>query len=164
MNKEYQKFIKQLPDLSQTTVPDLVAHCRRIIEPAAHNIYIACAYKDSKVSVMEARKLLCIAVSNELRGAHIKHYNPIGDTTKNTTELEPKSPEYTNWYDIDLSLLDNATHLLILDIPGIQNSLGVAVEIGFAKAKRIPIYTIPESLWSPLVGPITRSNIYNGDY
>ena len=162
MNTEYQKFIKQLPNIDHSSTLDLAAHCRRLINPAAHSLYIACAYKDSQTRVMKARRTLCTTISSILKGANIKHYNPIGDTTKNTVELEPESPETTNWYDIDLEQLDKVTHLLVVDIPGIQNSIGVAIEIGFAKGKKLPIYKIPEELWSPLVSPVERDNIYDG--
>ena len=158
INEDYKKLIKSIPDINAPNPTDsnLVTHCCRILSnPAAeHMLFISTPYIHEKAHVRYARRALAGNISKVLNDNNINAYNPIED--------QSKSQKHTNWYDINLNIMNKATHLIVLNVPGIDISLGVAMEIGFAKNKQIPIYKISETLWQHLVRPVERMNLHDG--
>ena len=156
INLDYKKLIKSIPDINENNPTDIsiVNHCRRLTQPAAHMLFISTPYTHENEKIKYARRVLADSISKTLNFNNINTYNPIKDASK--------SPEHTNWYDVNLDIVSNATHLLVLNIPGIDNSIGVAMEIGFAKNKQIPIYKVSESLWQHLIGPVERMYLHDG--
>ena len=60
-----------------------------------------------------------------------------------TVNLQRAGLEFppAGWYQFDLWMLNNCQRLWVLELEGWQASMGIALEIAYAQAKHIPIYT-----------------------
>lgn len=154
INLDYHKLITQLPTIQHTS---LIQHYQETL-PDEHLIYIASPYTHGKLYVMQSRRQLCYAIDAYLTSAGFTTHNPIGTTTSKGGD----SPADDNWYDIDLRELNKATHMLVLDIPGITKSIGVALEIGFAKGKQLSICRARYPEWEQHINPTDKKNLYDG--
>jgi len=57
--------------------------------------------------------------------------------------------DWNFWKDFNLEMLSKCTRLDVIDIDGIENSVGVAAEITYAEEKGIPIQ-YHKALWQPI--------------
>ena len=69
------------------------------------------------------------------------------------SELGSDKPIEIDWYTFDLVYLLRCDALLVLELKGWQQSMGVALEIAFAKKHEIPIiYSLQEHVIQQLIG------------
>ena len=156
MNHDYIKFIEQLPQL-EGTLEKIQG-----IDPKLHHIYLATPFIHTHIAVIKARQWTTEIVANKLRQNGYKVTSPIADVYKEYGELLPKPENLTNWYDVDLGYIKNCTHLIVLNLPGTTKSIGVAIEVAYAKGINIPVYRVDSDIWEPLVNSVTTKTLYNG--
>lgn len=112
-------------------------------------IYLASPYGDPSPAVREARVEAVRLVCGELVNAGKIVLSPI----VYSCGLAPygyRPPQ--GWYAFDLQLLARADELLVLQLPGWEQSPGVVIEIAAAQARNIPVRLMkPEAAGLPAV-------------
>lgn len=160
MNEQYAKLINQIPSIMQDPSKSFAENAIDVVG-SSHYIYIATPFTaDKHLDIMRARAFVARAVGAELSKNGLLYWNPIADLTTDTDPQADPIDNSKNWYEIDLSALATCTHMFIINAPGILESIGVALEIGFAKGRQISTYTIPKDVWKPLVSATTRDIIH----
>ena len=98
--------------------------------------YVASPYWDPDPEVIRARRRQALEATIRLVNQRITAFCPV----VYTSELHLAGAHGENWYDFDLTFLARAERMVVLKIPGWDKSRGILIEIGFAKARGIPVY------------------------
>ena len=145
MNIDYIKFVNQLPAIpNDTSIED---YCKTLRTNVTDLVYIAAPYYHPNVEVKIARAQTCKAILDSFHRHMVLALSPIGKTGA----MDIRSPDDTNWLDIDLRTLKVCKQLLVVTLPGMLQSPGLAVELGFAKANSMPIHRITPYHWTKYI-------------
>ncbi len=98
--------------------------------------YLACPYSDPDPRVKELRHMLATQVAFELMQKGQVVYSPL---THNIPISRLGVYGWVNWKDFDLTMLAKCDRLIVIKIPGWDESKGVLEEIAYAKERGIPI-------------------------
>lgn len=103
--------------------------------------YLACPYSHPDKEIMEARYHLAnrMAYAFHQRGRMV--YSPLTHNIT-LTKLNHGKASWQEWKEFDLTMLSRCNELIVLIIPGWQESKGVACEIAHAKKLDLPIEMI----------------------
>ena len=106
-------------------------------------VYLASPYTDPDPLVREMRfsdalrHVACSTMAGEIMYSPIVHFHECA-----LVYTMPKDFEF--WQKINFAMLSRAAELHVLQLPGWENSKGVAAEIAYAKAHGIPIRYVYE--------------------
>lgn len=106
-------------------------------------IYLASPYSDPSPLVRKRRHLEAEAAMHWLLSHRIWTYSPIVQCHFLAEGYElPKGIDF--WQNYDMAMIDQASALWVLAIPGHTHSKGVQFELQYADSRRIPIgYVTP---------------------
>ena len=103
-------------------------------------VYLASPYAHDSAAVREARLEAVRHVCGTLVNQGVIVLSPMVYTSELATRgFHPSQ----GWYAFDLQFLARADELLVLQLPGWEQSKGVLVEIAAAQTKGIPIRLLP---------------------
>ena len=116
-------------------------------------LYLACPYSHPDPEVRRQRfhtanKAAALLIAHGYSVfSPISHSHPIAEDSN----LNPNDPDL--WTRIDLDILQHCTRLLVLKLPGCDESFGIVRETQFASSHNIPIaFVNPETLISDVQG------------
>ncbi len=112
--------------------------------------YIASPYTNKDPDVVKKRFYDVMEFTANLMKRNIAVYSPIVHCHElASTHNMPTTFEY--WQKMNHAMLDASKGMVVLTLPGWENSKGVEDEIQYAKSKKLPIYFAwPESDWLEL--------------
>ena len=136
--------IDRLYQLAANQVPAQEAVQEAAPPPLPTISYLASPYWHRNPSVMEARQQAAIDVARHLIDLGQIIFCPIAYEAA----FRPTPPQPLSWYYFDLHFLAQSAELILLQLPGWQQSSGMMLELGFAQARNIPvrIFTMEEAL------------------
>ena len=124
-------------------------------------IYLAAPYSHDDPAITDARYHYVNRVAGYLMMQGAVVFSPLSHS--HVIAAEGGMPiDWTFWAQQDLAILARCDSILVLTIPGWQQSLGVQAEIGFAREHGIPVkYVDPAELPSPLNTDFPKPNDAN---
>ena len=87
--------------------------------------------------VTEARVRAARAVTAELIGQGVIAFSPVSYT--HTLAADFHAQPRSGWYQFDLNFMEQTQELLILELPGWEESRGMLIEKSFALARKMQI-------------------------
>jgi len=100
--------------------------------------YLASPYSHSLPIIMERRYAAAMAATAKLLGEGRVIYSPI--VSFHTVALSHNLPtSFSFWERINLGVLQHCSNLIVLQLDGWKESVGVAGEVEFALSKNIPV-------------------------
>ena len=114
-------------------------------------VYLATPYFSTDREVVKRRVEICNRVARQLVGMGIPAFSPCTYTAQWQGEdlagdLEPAN----GWYDLDIAFLKGCGTMIILMLPGVESSKGVALEIKAAQENKIDLYRLePDDIIVP---------------
>ena len=106
-------------------------------------VYLACPYAHAEREIMKYRYDTANRAAAKLMDAGIVVFSPLSHSVPIAEILGDRPHEF--WMKMDLPLLHLCDEILVLRLPGWQNSLGVIDEMFAAMADRKPITLIEEA-------------------
>lgn len=103
--------------------------------------YLACPYSHPDHEIMEARHHLVNRMAFELHKRGRMVYSPLTHNIP-LIKLNGGKGTWEEWGNFDLAMLSRCNELIVLTVPGWQDSKGVACEIAHAKKLELPIEMI----------------------
>ena len=99
--------------------------------------YLASPYSHPHSAVRKARVRAAEAAATEMMGRNMVVFSPIvySATIQERDNFRPPK----GWYMFDLHFLAAAGGLTVLEVPGWKMSRGILIEIGFARARKLPV-------------------------
>ena len=95
-------------------------------------LYLATPYSHPEPKVMDARRQVTAAYAADLANRGQKAFAPI----VYSHALVAAGAQPDSWYAFDLFFLEKASGMILLTLPGWQESQGLLLEIAYAKALR----------------------------
>ena len=116
--------------------------------------YVASPYSHPDPRVLEARVRAARIITAGMLREGIPAFSPVSysDTLVETCGARPRS----GWYEFDLHFLQHARKMIILKLPGWEESRGILIEKGFAHARQIPVSHMELGPDHPPPGPGDR--------
>ena len=143
--------------LAYTPAPDLLQFLGETHPPGYGVIYVASPYWHQNPSVRRARADAAQAVTSGmiLRGEPV--FSPIvySASIQERGGVRPAQ----GWYEFDLNFLAVARSMTVLEIPGWEQSRGILIELGFARARGIPLERMDWDRINPLLDDDTRRTL-----
>ncbi len=102
--------------------------------------YLGCPYADPDPNIRKFRLQAVTHMAFELRQQGRYVYSPL--THNIPIDQLGVLGDFISWLEFDHNMLSRCDTLLVLKLPGWQNSKGLAAEIAFAKRNNIPIEEI----------------------
>ena len=156
-NKQYLQFLEQYPEVS---VIRPYKECEWLV--GKHLIYIAVPFYHENKAIQQDRINAVVAINNKLISLGYNTLCPISDIPDNKKGDENNMPpDGRTWYDVGLEELQTTTHFLLLALPGIAYTPGVALELGYAIAKQIPIIRVSPILLQNCITETLWNSLYN---
>ena len=120
-------------------------------------IYLGCPYSDNSKVVMTNRYLQATRVAQDLTAAGFIVFSPITHshrlwlegTNSNEDGMQVKSWDF--WKHLDIPILSICQLMIVYQLPGWKESVGLTAEIEYAGQLGLPILYLPK-VWSALVG------------
>ena len=133
------------PGLTMTYVPE--GYLRKIEKPTTKLVYIGSPYSHPDDSVRHGNFELVSKLAGKLVSEGHVAFSPItyGHTLLTFAEM-PTNWQF--WKNLCLAFLAHADELLVYQMPGWENSGGLAAEIEFAKEHKIPITYLEYTPWT----------------
>ena len=119
MTTDHQKFLSDASDVAGTYA------------------YMASPYYSDNPELRAARRQAAEEATAYLVSQGDVVFTPVAYTCRIEDEYNAKPPQ--GWYKFDFELLRHAKALVVLTLPGWEESKGVAAEIAFAKGAKIPV-------------------------
>ena len=116
--------------------------------PVEKLAYLANPYYHEDASVMSARERATALVSASLVNQGIPHISPVLYTAP-LARLGASPPQ--GWYLWDAGILVAAEQVILLQLPGWEESRGVQLELYAAAVRQIPVVHMPWSSIKPLL-------------
>lgn len=108
--------------------------------------YIASPYTHKDPFIMQARYYKAVDFTSWLIEQYRYHvFAPIVHSHPLCTHRQLR-PEYNFWMELDKIMITQSDGLIVLEIDGWEQSVGIANEIQFAKELKKPVYTSRE-MW-----------------
>lgn len=107
--------------------------------------YLSSPYSSNDSKTKQLRFEEVVAVASTFFEAKRNVFSPIIYCHPIAPYLR-KSASFKSWFQFDYIMLDLCQHLLVLTLPGWQESIGVAAEIKYALSKGYPVIYINENL------------------
>ena len=98
-------------------------------------IYLACPFSAPDPEVRKAR----VATIAKITAGLIAEGHIVFSPVAYTAEIQKHADPPAGWYNFTLRQLAACTHLLVVKLDGWQKSLGIKLEIAFAKGAGMPI-------------------------
>lgn len=108
-------------------------------------IYLASPYSHDSEFIRELRHRTAMKVTADLLREGLIIYSPIVHCHE-LSKRHDLPGEFTFWRDYCLGMLICANNLFVLTITGWNESVGVKLEMEFARENKIPIHLINEKL------------------
>lgn len=105
-------------------------------------VYLATPYRDKEYDVERYRYCTSLEVQSALLDAGIPCFNPLAHTVEMVEQYPPQYSEYSDWLLLDLNILKRCDELLVLALPGWEESSGVKQEMFAAMKQEMPITVI----------------------
>lgn len=103
-------------------------------------IYLASPYSHPEESVRDFRVEQVFLAAAELLNDGIIVFSPIIHTYQLEQRIDPElAQDHSFWMRMDIAVLKHAARLVVLRLPGWEQSKGVAEEIAVAHACHIPV-------------------------
>lgn len=105
-------------------------------------IYLASPYSHSDPDVRALRYVAAVKAASQLARAGVPVYSPIAHSHPIDHEIEievGRRPPHMYWMHCDLLVLAVCTRVLVLQIPGWDESRGVRHEVDAARRAGIPV-------------------------
>ena len=118
-------------------------------------VYIASPYTHTDRMVVRARVKAAQAVAADIVNHGKGAFSPVlyTHTLLEATGVIPPN----GWYQFDLHFLENAGEMLILELPGWEDSQGIMIEKAFAHGRRIPVVHVKLDQIGDLLDHETRA-------
>jgi Domain of unknown function (DUF1937). len=107
-------------------------------------IYIACPYTDESSVIQEQRYAESCRAASLLMRAGIAVYNPLAQTV--TAIAAGLSLTYEKYLELDTEALSRCSEMIVLLLPGWENSVGVHREMEVAAKLQKRVTLVPEGL------------------
>jgi hypothetical protein len=116
-------------------------------------IYLASPYSHPDPLIMQSRFEVAERVTAQLLNKRVWVYSPIVHCHALATRFNlPRNFEF--WRDYNFALLRHASELYVTDMPGWDESKGVAAELNFARQCGIPrrlLDILSKELWTEII-------------
>ena len=116
-------------------------------------VYIASPYTHSDAAIVRARVKAARAVAADTAGHGKTAFSPVL-YTHTLLEAAGAIPP-SGWYEFDLCFLEKAKEMVILELPGWEDSQGIMIEKAFAHGRRIPVVHVKLDQIRDLLDPET---------
>ena len=109
-------------------------------------IYLAAPYTHADYDIMQQRYEIITDVATELTKIGFHVFSPITHAHPINLKLPNRGVSFTNWMDYDLNMIALwADQIFVLPLTGVEDSLGVRMEIAFSQRINRPIFYMLES-------------------
>ena len=127
-----------LAELQKLPKADLAAP-----ELSVATVYLAAPYQSSDREEVKWRVKMCGLAARRLLELGIPAFSPCTYTAQwQGDDLAGGMEPANGWYELDLAFLRGCRAMIVLMLPGVGNSKGVAMETAYAKAHGIPLYRL----------------------
>ena len=128
--------LKRLPMVTEEALA-------RIIGP----IYLASPYYHEDPAMVNARVYVNTNVAEYYVRRGYPVYSPCAYTRQWQGNTLDRWAPPGGWYEFDLKFLEGCGAMVILMLPGVEESKGVALELEYAQATRKPVYRLEPEEW-----------------
>lgn len=101
-------------------------------------VYLAIPYTSESKAVMAIRALISEIIGAKLVQDGFRIFNPIAESSRYDNYFNTP-PTWEFWSEHDTDMLSKCDHLLVVQLPGWDKSVGVTAEIAHAAKLGIPI-------------------------
>jgi len=102
-------------------------------------VYLACPYSHDSDEVVDARAAVATVIAGRLtRDAGLSVFSPITHSHEMVRECERMPNDWDFWETIDRDYLRVSHQILVVDLPGWEQSVGVTAEREYADLQGIP--------------------------
>lgn len=127
-----------LAELQKLPKADLAAP-----ELSVATVYLAAPYQSTDREEVKWRVKMCGLAARRLLELGIPAFSPCTYTAQwQGDDLAGGMEPANGWYALDLAFLRGCRAMIVLMLPGVGNSKGVAMETAYAKAHGIPLYRL----------------------
>ncbi len=99
--------------------------------------YVASPYWHPSEPVLQARVTAARIATGEMVRQGVPAFSPVSYTHTILEETGARPPQ--GWYGFDLHFLQHAREMIILKLPGWEESRGIMIEKAFAHGRGIPV-------------------------
>ena len=128
---------------------DFNRYMQGLNRPIPGYVYLAAPYYSENKELMALRREAIARMAKAIIEQGYAVFSPIAYTVK----LEEDGIHYPDgWYTLDMSFLAAATGVVLLCLPGWEDSKGVLTELGFARGKATPIAVVEHREMEEAIG------------
>ena len=131
--------------------PDLLKFLQNEDRQPYHLVYVASPYWHNDAEVRDARALAALHATAEMISQGVPAFSAVA-YSNHFQNLNLQTP-LQGWYEYDLNYLAASDKMVVLELPGWQQSAGIAIETSFAASRSIPVTHIPYNQIAPLLTP-----------
>ena len=131
--------------------PDLLQFLKNEERQPYHLVYVASPYWHPRATVRDHRARAALHATAELLAKGVPAFSAVAYS--NNFQNHNLPPPKQGWYEYDLNYLAASSQMIVLELPGWTESTDIAIEIGFAASRSIPITHIPYPEITQLLTP-----------
>lgn len=106
-------------------------------------VYLAAPYFSTDRDLVRQRVRICNRAARQLVARGIPAFSPCTYTAQwQGDDLAGGMTPKNGWYELDLAFLKGCRAMIVLMLPGVADSKGVALELKYAKASGMPVYRL----------------------
>lgn len=109
-------------------------------------VYLAAPYFSTDRDLVKKRVGICNRAARQLVERGIPAFSPCTYTAQwQGDDLAGEMTPKNGWYELDLAFLKGCRAMIVLMLPGVADSKGVALELKYAKSNGMPVYRLEEA-------------------